>query len=278
MVAAAEQIDAYFRRDLLEFSLPLDPAGTDFQRRVWFALADISYGATESYGDLAARVGNPKACRAVGMANGRNPIPLVLPCHRVIGADGSLTGYGGGLELKQRLLDHERSVAPATTAAAGRRSGPGPRCAAGRSVPGPSCFAIGRGEDSAMTWAWVYLASSLVGAGLVLNAFRPLRHEYLLVPSFFAGWYTGELPVWHIVWQVAATVVFAVVGAFGSWPGWVGLAVAVAVMGRSRRPGRHRSTGPAVSSSAPRRRSAFPAWRVSSSPAAGATRCGAFRG
>jgi len=107
VVAAAEQIDAYFRGDLKEFSLPLDPAGTDFQRRVWFALADIAYGTTESYGDLAVRVGNPKACRAVGMANGRNPIPLVLPCHRVIGANGGLTGYGGGLELKQRLLDHE---------------------------------------------------------------------------------------------------------------------------------------------------------------------------
>ncbi|HVC69057.1 MAG TPA: alpha/beta hydrolase [Acidimicrobiales bacterium] len=78
-----------------------------------------------------------------------------------------------------------------------------------------------------MAWAWVFLASSLLGGAFVLNAFRPLRHEYLLVPSFFAGWYTGEMPVWHIVWQVAATVVFALLGAFGSWPGWVGLAVAV---------------------------------------------------
>jgi methylated-DNA-[protein]-cysteine S-methyltransferase len=108
--AALEQIDAYFRGDLKEFSLPLDPAGTEFQRTVWLALADIPFGETESYGELATRVGNPKACRAVGLANGRNPIPLVLPCHRVIGANGSLTGYGGGLELKQRLLDHERSV------------------------------------------------------------------------------------------------------------------------------------------------------------------------
>jgi methylated-DNA-[protein]-cysteine S-methyltransferase len=107
--AAVEQIAAYFTGALVRFSLPLDPAGTDFQRRVWLALADIPYGTTESYGELAARIGNPKACRAVGLANGRNPIPLVLPCHRVIGADGSLTGYGGGLELKQRLLDHERS-------------------------------------------------------------------------------------------------------------------------------------------------------------------------
>lgn len=108
VAAALEQIEAYFNGDLKEFSIPLDPAGTDFQRRVWLALADIAYGATESYGQLATRVGNPKACRAVGLANGRNPIPLILPCHRVIGANGSLTGYGGGLALKQRLLDHEQ--------------------------------------------------------------------------------------------------------------------------------------------------------------------------
>jgi len=108
--AAAEQIDAYFTGALKTFSLPLDPSGTEFQRGVWSALADIPYGETESYGELAARVGNPKACRAVGLANGRNPIPLVLPCHRVIGVNGSLTGYGGGLELKKRLLDHERAA------------------------------------------------------------------------------------------------------------------------------------------------------------------------
>jgi len=107
---AVEQIDGYFDGRLADFSLPLDPAGTDFQRRVWFALADIAYGATESYSELAARVGNPKACRAVGLANGRNPIPLILPCHRVIGANGGLTGYGGGLDLKKSLLDHERAA------------------------------------------------------------------------------------------------------------------------------------------------------------------------
>jgi methylated-DNA-[protein]-cysteine S-methyltransferase len=108
VTSAVEQINAYFAGDLKDFSLPLDPAGTEFQRRVWLALADIAFGATESYKELATRVGNPKACRAVGLANGRNPIPLILPCHRVIGADGSLTGYGGGLELKKRLLEHER--------------------------------------------------------------------------------------------------------------------------------------------------------------------------
>lgn len=117
--ATREQLDAYFAHDLRRFDLPLDPIGTDFQRRVWFALGDIGYGETESYGSLAARVGNPKACRAVGMANGRNPIPLVLPCHRVIGSDGSLTGYGGGLELKQRLLDHERALTGRAVAGAG---------------------------------------------------------------------------------------------------------------------------------------------------------------
>jgi methylated-DNA-[protein]-cysteine S-methyltransferase len=108
--AAVEQIEAYFAGDLKDFSLPLDPAGTQFQRQVWMALAEIPYGATESYGELALRVGNPKACRAVGLANGRNPIPLILPCHRVIGANGSLTGYGGGLDLKKRLLDHEQMI------------------------------------------------------------------------------------------------------------------------------------------------------------------------
>ena len=110
---AVHQIDAYFARRLREFSLPLQPSGTDFQQRVWFALADIGYGETESYGQLAARIGNPKACRAGGLANGRNPIPLILPCHRVIGSNGSLTGYGGGLDLKKWLLDHEASVVAA---------------------------------------------------------------------------------------------------------------------------------------------------------------------
>ncbi len=116
VATAVEQIDAYFAGDLKDFALPLDPAGTAFQRQVWLALADIPYGETESYGELASRVGNPKACRAVGLANGRNPIPLVLPCHRVIGANGSLTGYGGGLDLKRRLLDHERTTSSSTAA------------------------------------------------------------------------------------------------------------------------------------------------------------------
>lgn len=104
---AIEQLRAYLAGALERFDLPLDPAGTPFQREVWFALADIPYGATESYAWLATRVGRPTATRAVGATNGRNPIPIVLPCHRVIGSNGSLTGYGGGLPLKRALLDLE---------------------------------------------------------------------------------------------------------------------------------------------------------------------------
>lgn len=104
---AVEQLEAYLRGALEDFDLPVDPAGTPFQRDVWFALAEIPYGATESYRWLANRVGRPTATRAVGATNGRNPIPIVLPCHRVIGSDGSLTGYGGGLALKRSLLDLE---------------------------------------------------------------------------------------------------------------------------------------------------------------------------
>ncbi|HUB72078.1 MAG TPA: methylated-DNA--[protein]-cysteine S-methyltransferase [Acidimicrobiales bacterium] len=110
-VAKAEaQLHAYFAGELTSFDLPLGPTGTAFQQKVWWALAEIPFGETRSYGEIARKVGNPKACRAVGMANNRNPIALIIPCHRVIGANGSLTGYGGGLALKERLLAHERSV------------------------------------------------------------------------------------------------------------------------------------------------------------------------
>lgn len=101
------QLDEYFAGRRREFDLPLAPRGTDFQRRVWRALSGIPYGATCSYADIAARLRNPNAVRAVGLANGRNPIPIVIPCHRVIGKDGSLTGYGGGLPIKKRLLELE---------------------------------------------------------------------------------------------------------------------------------------------------------------------------
>jgi methylated-DNA-[protein]-cysteine S-methyltransferase len=108
--AAARQLGAYFAGELTRFDLPMQPAGTPFQRRVWLALRAIGYGQTVSYGQLAASLGAPSASRAVGLANGRNPLSIVVPCHRVIGTDGSLTGYGGGIERKRFLLDLERRV------------------------------------------------------------------------------------------------------------------------------------------------------------------------
>jgi methylated-DNA-[protein]-cysteine S-methyltransferase len=112
---AVAQLAAYFAGDLTEFDLPLAPHGSAFQLQVWEALRTIPYGQTTSYGQLAASLGNPRACRAVGLANGRNPIAVVVPCHRVIGSAGSLVGYGGGLERKRLLLALEaaRSGAPA---------------------------------------------------------------------------------------------------------------------------------------------------------------------
>ena len=105
--AASEQLIAYFARDLKEFDLPLTAHGTPFQEQVWAALRTIPYGQTWTYGELAAALGRPSAVRAVGLANGRNPLSVVVPCHRVVGAGGSLTGYGGGLAAKAWLLDHE---------------------------------------------------------------------------------------------------------------------------------------------------------------------------
>lgn len=104
---AVSQLRAYFERKLQSFDLPLCPEGTQFQCTVWRALREIPYGETWSYGQLACHIGRPQAMRAVGAANGRNPIPVIIPCHRVIGADGSLTGFGGGLPIKKRLLDLE---------------------------------------------------------------------------------------------------------------------------------------------------------------------------
>lgn len=106
--AAVTQLAEYFSGKRATFSLQVAPRGTEFQRRVWQALAEIPYGATWSYGELAKHVGRPSASRAVGAANGRNPISIIVPCHRVIGADGSLTGYGGGFERKAALLELER--------------------------------------------------------------------------------------------------------------------------------------------------------------------------
>ncbi len=113
LTLARTQLAEYFIGTRRTFDLPLAPRGTPFQRAVWEALAEIPFGTTWSYRVLAARIGNPAAVRAVGGANGRNPLPIVLPCHRVIGADGTLTGFGGGLPTKAFLLRHERApVAP----------------------------------------------------------------------------------------------------------------------------------------------------------------------
>jgi methylated-DNA-[protein]-cysteine S-methyltransferase len=105
---AIDQLSAYFSGDLESFDLTLAPEGTPFQLNVWRELCEIPFGKTISYGELAQRIGNPKASRAVGLANGSNPIPIVIPCHRVIGSNGKLTGYGGGLPVKEKLLALER--------------------------------------------------------------------------------------------------------------------------------------------------------------------------
>lgn len=108
--AAAAQLKEYFAGRRERFELALDPAGTEFQRGVWRQLRRIPHGETASYRDIAERLGNPGAVRAVGMANGANPISIIVPCHRVIGADGSLTGFGGGLDIKRKLLEHEGAL------------------------------------------------------------------------------------------------------------------------------------------------------------------------
>lgn len=107
---ASAQLSEYFDGVRREFDLPLAPRGTDFQRAVWHALASIPFGELRSYRDIAREIGRPKAVRAVGAANGRNPLPIVVPCHRVIGSDGSLTGFAGGLEAKRTLLKLEGSA------------------------------------------------------------------------------------------------------------------------------------------------------------------------
>lgn len=105
---AKKELDAYFAGRLKEFKVPVRPQGTAFQEAAWMALTKIPYGATRSYGEQARAIGKPKAVRAIGAANGRNPIPIIIPCHRVIGTDGSLTGFGGGVPTKQFLLELEQ--------------------------------------------------------------------------------------------------------------------------------------------------------------------------
>jgi methylated-DNA-[protein]-cysteine S-methyltransferase len=116
LAEASRQLTEYFDGERTEFDLPLAMEGTPFQRRVWAALLEIPYGQTVSYGQLADRIGQPSASRAVGLANGRNPIGIIVPCHRVVGADGSLTGYGGGIDRKRYLLAHEQRVSGQTLA------------------------------------------------------------------------------------------------------------------------------------------------------------------
>jgi methylated-DNA-[protein]-cysteine S-methyltransferase len=116
LAAAARQLAEYFAGQRTEFDLPLEMAGTDFQRRVWAALREIPYGETVSYGELARGIGKASASRAVGLANGKNPFAVVVPCHRVVGSDGSLTGYGGGLDRKRFLLALEQRVSGKTLA------------------------------------------------------------------------------------------------------------------------------------------------------------------
>ena len=108
-----EQLNAYFAGTLTEFDVELELHGTEFQRKVWAALQTIPYGQTRSYGEIAEQIGSPAASRAVGLANGRNPISIIVPCHRVIGAAGSMTGYGGGIDRKKMLIALEKTQAPA---------------------------------------------------------------------------------------------------------------------------------------------------------------------
>ena len=108
LAEARNQLEQYFSGTLRSFTLPLRPEGTPFQQKVWAALLQIPWGETRTYGQVAAMIGQPKACRAVGMANNRNPLPIFIPCHRVIGANGQLTGYAGGLSAKEHLLSLEQ--------------------------------------------------------------------------------------------------------------------------------------------------------------------------
>jgi len=112
MLKLFKMFDGYFKKEIKEFNLPLDIIGTEFQKRVWAELQNIKYGETITYQQLAIRLGNVKSIRAAGRANGANPLPIVIPCHRVIGANGKLVGYGGGLNVKRKLLDIEESLTP----------------------------------------------------------------------------------------------------------------------------------------------------------------------
>ena len=158
---AIEQLESYFSGMLKKFSLPLDPDGTEFQHAVWHTLLEIPYAETQSYGEVARAIGQPKAARAVGLANNQNPVAIIVPCHRVIGAGGSLVGYGGGMHRKKWLLDHEARFADLDARAATtgpRRAQVAPKAearAASRAArkpaatPRPAATARGRGRKPA---------------------------------------------------------------------------------------------------------------------------------
>lgn len=133
--ALEQQLTAYFAGVLRRFDVPLAPTGTDFQRQAWQILRGISFGETITYGEQARRLGRPTAVRAVGSANSRNPLPIVVPCHRVIGAAGALIGFAGGLDRKAWLLDHERRISLGDAPAQPARGEPEPRPAAAACVP-----------------------------------------------------------------------------------------------------------------------------------------------
>ena len=135
------QLAEYFAGERSTFDVALCPAGTSFQKRVWYALREIHYGQTRSYGEIASRIGQPGAARAVGLANARNPIAVIVPCHRVVGADGALTGYAGGLQTKQALLDLEEAHDPGSRR---RQAGPLAKVTAGAGAKRRETRAVGR--------------------------------------------------------------------------------------------------------------------------------------
>lgn len=136
LAEAARQLDEYFRGERRTFDLPLDVVGTAFQLAAWAALREIPYGETRTYGEQAARLGDKRRARAVGMANHRNPVSIIVPCHRVIGSDGSLTGFAAGLEVKRFLLDHERRHGARREGRPRAVTRPGALCAVGESQSG----------------------------------------------------------------------------------------------------------------------------------------------
>lgn len=195
---AAEQLAEYFAGNRREFDLPLEPQGTPFQVSVWKVIEGIEYGQTISYGEEARRLGDAKKSRAVGSANGRNPLPIVVPCHRIIGSDGSLTGYSGGMEKKVWLLDHERDVVAARLPV--RKAADDPRLgelfAKGLNGPGGdplNIFGV-LGNHPDMLKRWLVFATHVLSK----NSLSPRDRELLILRT---GWNCGSRYEWgqHVV-------------------------------------------------------------------------------